>query len=156
MEKKYYSIEVHKSNKLTRVFQLLFGIICIIVALIWIVFNFKNVSSVWSLIVTILFLLAFGYYQIISGLGKGEKFIEFHSDRIRLKRNSVLPAEVIKAMETRKIEIYELSVVFVKEKGRLILRFGTTYTDSIDAVKQEIISFAEDNKIPVEYIREEV
>lgn len=157
MDKKYYSLEVHKTNRLTRVFQLVFGIVCILVALIWLIFNFSSVSSVWSLLVTIIFLLAFGYYQINSGLGKGEKFIEFHTDKIRLKKNSVLPSAVIKAYDIIKIEIYELSVAFFfKEKERSILRFGTTYTDNIIDIKEEIRVFAQNNNIPVEYKRDEI
>lgn len=157
MDKKFYSLEIHKTNKLTRIFQLVFGVICILVALIWLIFNFSAVSSVWSLLVTILFLLAFGYYQIISGLGKGEKFIEFHSDRIRLKKNSILPPVEIKAYDAEKIEIYQLSVAFfIKQKGQLNFRFGTTYTDDIEKVKEEISTFAENNHIPFEYKRDEI
>ena len=152
MDKRFYSLELHKTNRLTRIFQLAFGIICILVALIWGIFNFSAVSSVWSLMVTIFFLLAFGYYQIISGLGKGEKFIEFHNDKIRLKKNSILSPVEIKASNTEKIELYQLSVAFfIKQKGKLILRFGTTFMDHIEEVKEEVMAFAENNHIPCEY-----
>ena len=157
MDKRFYSLEIHKTNRLTRIFQFVFGIICILVALVWLIFNFSAVSSVWSLLITILFLLTFGYYLIISGLGKGDKFIEFESDKIRLKKNSILPPVEIKAYDTEKIELYQLSVAFfIKQKGKLILRFGTTYTDHIETVKEEIRAFAENNHIPFEYKRNEI
>ncbi len=95
MEKNYFSLELHRSNKITRIFQLIFGIICIGVALIWLILNFSTLKSNVSLWITILFLVGFGYYQIISGLGKSEKFIEISESSIRIKKNILFPSQEI-------------------------------------------------------------
>jgi len=151
MESNYYPLDVNKSNKLTRIFQLIFGIICIMVAIIWLILNFNALKSSVTLWITIIFLIVFGYYQIISGLGKAEKFIEIGQDRIRLKRNSFLPPTVLKADEIEKIEIFPLNIVFFMKQNRTtILRFGTTYTDNIEPVKDSILSFAAVNTLSIE------
>jgi len=151
MESNYYPLDVNKSNKLTRIFQLIFGIICIMVAIIWLILNFNALKSSVTLWITIIFLIVFGYYQIISGLGKAEKFIEIGQDRIRLKRNSFLPPTVLKADEIEKIEIFPLNIVFFMKQNRTtILRFGTTYTDNIEPVKDSILNFAAVNTLSIE------
>lgn len=148
MDKRYYSLEVNKSNKLTRSFQLIFGIVCVIVALVWLVLNFKSLGSSGTLWITIIFLIGFGYYQIISGLGKAEKFIEIDKDSIRLKRNSFLPPAVLNADEIEKIEIFTLNLIFFMRQNRTtILRFGTTYTENVEPIKDSIKKFATANSI---------
>jgi energy-converting hydrogenase Eha subunit C len=99
MESDYFSLEVNKSNKLTRIFQLVFGIICAVVALIWLILNIKSLRSNGTLVITIIFLLGFAYYQINSGIGRGEKFIEISQTALRLKKNSIFPAQELNASE---------------------------------------------------------
>jgi hypothetical protein len=157
MEKKHFSLEINSSNKLTRIFQLIFGIICIGVAIAWLVVNINTISSNITLIITIVFLLGFAYYQINSGLGKGEKFIEINESEIILKKNSVLPSRSLKATDIEKIEVYPIKIEFLIKSGkRIILRLGTTYIDSIVPVKESIDNFCELNKIPHEMINEEL
>lgn len=155
MEKTRFSLESNISNRITRIFQLLFGIICIIVAFIWLFLNFSTLSKSGALWITIFFLLAFGYFQIISGLGRAEKFIEINQPEIRIKRNSLLPPSEIKSSEIQKIEIYPLSLVFFTLSGRsVILRFGTTSPDINEQIKESIENFCNINHINLEIKRE--
>jgi hypothetical protein len=87
METQYFSLELHRSNKLTKIFQLVFGIICAGVAVIWLILNLSTMKMTLGLAITVLFLLGFAYYQIVSGLGHAEKFIEVGGDKIRMKKN---------------------------------------------------------------------
>ena len=149
METGYFSLEVNKSNKLTRIFQLVFGIVCAVVAVIWLIINFNSLTSNWSLVITIIFLLGFAYYQINSGLGRGEKFIEISQARLKLKKNSLFPAQDINASDIERIEVFPLSLVITLRSGeKRILRFGTTFTDIIDPVKRGIETFCSENNIP--------
>lgn len=157
METNYYSLEVNKSNKLTRIFQLVFGIVCAVIAIIWLVMNLDTLRSKGTLIITILFLLGFAYYLIISGLGKGEKYVVISKTSLKLKRNSVLSPLEIPASAIEKIEIFPLSIVFFLKPGkREILRFGTTFTDIIEPVKKSITTFCSANNIILEYKNEEM
>ncbi len=157
MESNYYSLEVNKSNRVTRIFQLAFGIICAVIAVIWAILNINMLKSNGTLWITIILLLGFAYYQIITGLGKAEKFIEFSQSSIKLKKNSLFPVRVLKAPDIQKIEAFPLNLVFFLRSGkRLILRFGTTYTDIIEPVRKSLQTFCTGNNISLEFKTEEL
>jgi hypothetical protein len=44
----------------------------------------------------------------------------------------------------------------MKSKKRILLRFGTTYYETNEEIKDEILSFAEANSIPLEIIEEKL
>jgi len=156
METFYYSLDVNKSNRTTRLFQLVFGLSCAGLAITWIILN-PDSLKLNSAVLPILFLVVFSLYMINSGLGKGEKFIEIRTDLLRIKKNSLFPARVFNAAEIAKIEIYPLSLSVVsKNMKKFLLRFGTTYTDVIDPIKEGIEEFCSLNSIPVEFMTEEL
>ncbi len=156
MENSYYSLEVNKSNRLTRVFQLIFGIVCAVLAITWVILNPGSFKSYTSLL-PVLFLAVFSWYMINSGLGKGEKHVEIRHDQLRIKNISLFPARIFPAAEISKIEVLPLSILlFRKNKGKFLLRFGTTYIDVIDPVKSGLEKFCSRNNIPVEFISEEL
>jgi len=70
MEKKYFSLEIGKSNRITRTFNLLLGSVCIVLAFAWVVINFDTLVSNRILWLSVLFLLGYGYYQVVTVLGK--------------------------------------------------------------------------------------
>lgn len=157
MNENYFSLEVSKSNRITRIFQLVLGILCIVIACGWLITNFSSFNSINSLWLTIIFLFGFGYFQINSGIGKGDKFIEIKSDKLRMKTNSVLPVRELHASQIAKTEIYPLSVVFIMKSGKKQkIRFGTTYPDMIDPVRQCIEDFCTKNNIESEIRQEEL
>lgn len=157
METKYFSLGTTESNSLIKIIKVLFGVVCFSVALFWIIFNIRSIRTDWTLWITIIFLTGFGFYQIWSGLGKANIFIEFGSDFIRLKKNPVLPPVKIIAHEFEKIELYPLNVIYyLKSKKRIMLRFGTTFNDINEKVKNEILDFAERNGITLEIIEEKL
>lgn len=157
MNIKYYSLEINKSNKLTRTFQLILGILCIFISIGWLIMNFKVVISGGTIWISIIFLLGFGYYQVNSGLGRGEKFIEVHPSQLRLKTISLLPVQEIPSSAIAKTELYPLSVIFFLKSGKKVkIRFGTTYTDIIDPLKQEIEDFCSRNKIDWDYMNDDL
>lgn len=157
MEINHYSLEVNKSNKLTRIFQLVFGILCAVIALVWLFMNLDTLKLNKGFLVTIIFLLGFAWFQVNSGLGKGEKFIEIGQEALKLKKNSMFPAREINASDILKIEIFPLSMIFFLRSGKKVLmRFGTTYTDMIVPVKNSIATFCTANNITMEYKNEEL
>lgn len=157
MDSDYFSLEVNKSNKLTRIFQVVFGIVCASVALIWFIININTFKTNGALLLTIVFLLGFAFYQVNSGLGHGEKFIEISQAAVRLKKNSIFPSQEINASDIEKVEIFPLNVVFFLRSDKTVfLRFGTTFTDIIEPVRRRIKTFCERNKIPFEFKSEEL
>jgi hypothetical protein len=120
METKYFSLSSVENNRLVKIVQIVFGIACIIVAIIWLIFNIRSMKSDGTLWITIIFLIGFGFYQIWSGLGKATRFIQIGSDIIRLKRTVLLPALEIPSETIQKIELYPFFLFsFWKKRKKL-------------------------------------
>lgn len=157
MEKKYFTLGTVESNRIIRILQIFFGVVCISVAVFWLIFNARSLKSDSTLWITIVFLSGFGVYQIWSGSGRATRFIEINSDMIRLKKNVILPPVLFLPGEVEKIEFFPLNVIFYfKSKKKIRLRFGTVYYETNEKIVDELISFAESNKIPAEVIEEEL
>ena len=155
METKYFSLSSNENNRLVKVIQVIFGIVCIAVAIFWLIFNTGSLKADGTLWITILFLSGFGFYQVWSGLGKATRFIKIGTDKIWLKKNIMLPAVELPAGEIEKIELFPLNLFFfLKSKKRILLRFGTTYHETNEKIVEEILIFAESNSINLE-IKEE-
>ncbi len=155
MEKKYFALSAVDSNRLVKIIQIVFGIFCYSVAVFWLIFNIRSLKADATLWITIVFLSGFGFYQVWAGLGMATRFIEISSDKIRLKKSILFPAAEIPAEAIQKIELYPFNLIlFLKSKKRILLRFGATYQETNEKIKDEILSFAELNSIKVE-IKEE-
>jgi hypothetical protein len=157
MEDKYFSLEVYRNNRIIRVFQIVFGIICAILAVVWLILNLNTLKSNSTLWLSIIFLLLFAWYQINAGLGKGDKYMEIGQETLKLKKNSLLPAQEFNAPDIEKIEIYPLSMIFFLRSGKKrILRLGTTFTDIIEPIKKGIEEFCILNNLRYEYRKEDL
>ena len=157
MENKYYPLGTSEKNGPVRIIRIIFGIVCIAVAVFWLAFNIKSVKADGTLWITVIFLLGFGSYQVWAGLGRATSFIEFGQSYLRLKKQAILAPSVMNATEIERIEIFPLNlIIFLKSGKRIILRFGTTYYETNEKVKDEMLRFAELNNIPIEFIEEKL
>ena len=157
MEIKYFSLSSSENNRLIKIIRIIFGVVCFAVAIFWSIFNIKSLKADGTLWITIVFLSGFGFYQIWAGLGHAISFIEIRSDKIRLKKNVILPAIGIRVEEIEKIELFPFNLIFFLKTGkRIFLRFGTTYHETNEKIKDGILGFAESNKIPLERIEEKL
>lgn len=157
METKYFFLGSVENNRLVKIIQIVFGIACLGVAIFWLIFNIRSLKADRTLWITVIFLSGFGFYQVWSGLGKATRFIEISSDKIRLKKNALLSAVDILVSEIQKIEIFPFNlIIFLKTKKRIILRFSTTYYETNEKIKDEILRFAELNLISAEIKEEKI
>jgi hypothetical protein len=157
MENRIFSLGTSENNKIVKILRILFGAVCFGVAVFWLIFNIRSLKNAGALWVTIIFLAGFGFYQIWSGLGRATLFIEIGTDYIRLKKNAILPPVEMNAQEIEKIELFPLNLIFfLKTKKRILLRFGTTYYETNEKVKDELLKFVEVNNIPLEIIEEKI
>lgn len=157
MESKYLSLEPHDQHGIMKVLQIIFGAVCIIVSFYYFIYGSGSDKSGIKLWIAIFFLLLFGMYQIMAGLGKTRKyFITMHGG-INYKQHSFLPGVKIAAGEIDKITFHPLSIVFQLKKGnRQRFRFGISYPEVIDPVKQNVIEFAESHNISLEIVEDEI
>ncbi len=157
MENKYFLLGTSETNKLIKIFQIIFGFACLSIALFWMAENIKSKAIDGTLWITLIFLSGFGSYQIWAGFGRATRFIEIGKNLIILKKNSILPPVNVLAKEIENIELFPLSVkFFLKSKQRILLRLGTTFYEINEKIKDEILNFAETNQIPVEIIEEKL
>lgn len=155
METKYFSFGLAENNKIVKIIQIVFGVACLAVAIFWLIFSIRSLRADRTLWITLIFLSGFGFYQVWAGLGKATRFIEISSDRIRLKKTILLSANEIPAGEIEKIEIFPFNLIFcLRTKKRIMLRFSSTYHETNEKIKDEILEFAELNSISAE-IKEE-
>ena len=157
MEKKYFALSSSDNNKIVKIIQVVFGFVCLAVAGFWLFFNLRAMRSDKTLWITIVFLSGFGFYQIWTGLGKAIRFIEISMEKISIKKTILLPPVILLPENIEKIEIYPLNLIFfLHSKKKMFLRFGTTYQDLNEQIKDEIILFAEKNSIQAEFVEEKL
>ena len=157
MENNYFSLEVNSNNRVIRIFQIIFGIICAALAIVWLIMNLDSLKSNSTLWFSIIFLFGFAWYQINSGLGKGDKFLQIYKTSLKFKKNSLFPAREINSSDIEKIEIFPLSMIILTKSGsKNIIRFGTTYTDIIEPIKKAIDNFCTLNNLELEFRKEEM
>jgi hypothetical protein len=157
METKFFLLGTTETNKAVKLIKVLFGVVCLVVAVFWLVFNIRSIKADGTLWITIIFLTGFGSYQILSGLGRTTRYIEICLDKIRLKKNPIMPEKEICATEINNIELYPLNIIFfLKTHKRILLRFGTIHYETNTKIIDEIIGFADSNQIPFEIIEEEI
>lgn len=157
MNTEYVSLGPSENSTAVRLIRIIFGAVCIAIALFWIIFNFMSVKADRTLWITVLFLSGFGIYQIWAGAGRAKRFIEIGNAKIILRKNSLLPRRKIAAGEIKKIEVYPFNlIIYFNKGGRTILRFGTDFTDVIEPVKDAVRRFAGNHNIDLENVREEI
>ncbi len=157
MKEKYFNLDPDNKTQLVKILQVIFGILCIAATLYYLFSGIISGSSKIALLTALFFLLFFGIYQIMSGLDKTKKYFRLTHNSISFKQHSVLPVKDIQADMIDKLELYPLSIKFFLKNGKKIkFRFGISYPEIIDPVKQEVIGFAEDLGIPWTEVPEEI
>lgn len=149
MEKKIILLDPKDNPLFIKVLQIIFGLVCLGVAIFWFIFNLKADYSDSALWITVALLACFGIYLILSGFGKTKRYIEISNNEIILKKNAILPVAKIGNTEIRKIESLPLNIIFrLADGGKTILRFGINYPEVIPVVKDKLKEFSEINSIP--------
>ncbi len=157
METKHFTLSSVENNRLIKIIQVLFGLVCFAVAVFWLIFSFRTVKIERSLWITIIFLAGFGFYQVWSGLGKAARFIEIGSEKIIIKKTIFLPPSQLSANEIQKIEVYPFNLIFfLKNNKKILLRLSTTYVETNEKIKDEVLTFGEENSINIEFIDEKI
>lgn len=140
---------------MVKIIQIIFGTLCIGVAVSWLIFNIRSLKADSTLWITIIFLAGFGFYMIWSGLGRATRFIVIGPEKIQLKKTIMLPPVEIIAGEIQKIELFPFNIIFfLKSEKRIMLRFNSTLYETNELIKDEILKYAGTNSINAE-IKEE-
>jgi len=142
---------------MVKILQIVFGIMCIGIAVFWLIFNLRSINVAGTSWVTVIFVGGFGFYEIYSGLGYSKRFIEIGTDKIIIKKDIMLPAINISAGELEKVELFPFNLIFfLKTRKRVMLRLGATYRETNEKIKDEILIFGELNSIKIEFVEEKI
>ena len=151
MTTNYFQLSNSDKNRFVNIMKLFFGIACILIGIYWAFYEVNTSVNGGSAWITILFLLGFGFYEIWSGLGKAERYIEIGKTFVRLKKTIFLPVRYFDASEICSIEIFSLKISFFLKKGtKVTLRVGTTYIEVNEKIVDALVLFAEQNSINLE------
>ncbi len=157
MEEKNINLDPHVQLRIVKTIKIIFGIICNIVACYYFISVIGSDKSRFSFWVAIAFLLLFGNYQIMAGAGKTNKYISISGDLISFKQHSFLPCRKIRSADIKRIFIHPLSIIFYLHNGKKFkFRFGLSYPEIIDPVKQNVIEYSGLMKIPLKIVEEEL
>lgn len=157
MEKQSFPLGNAEDTKIVKILRIALGAACILVAAWWLFFIMNSEALNRTLWITIVFMTAFGSYQIWAGLGKATRFITFDPESITVKKNSLLSPVTIKASDISKIDLYPLSVIFIRKSDKkFLLRFGAVNYETNEKIIDELIRFAGENGIDHEIIEEEI
>jgi hypothetical protein len=157
MEINHFPLGDAEDNKVVKLLRIIFGIACIIVAAWWVYFSINTGGGKATLWVTIGFMMAFGFYQIRSGLGSTERYITISHKDVVIRKNSFLAPVTITSDETESIEIYPLSIIFYRRnKKKLLIRLGTVNYETNEKIIDELVKFAEANNILYKVIEENI
>lgn len=157
MENKYFSLSPVDNNKLVKFIQVAFGVVCISIAVFWLIFNLRSLKSDSTLWITIMFLSGFGFYMIWSGIGKAARFVELTTGSIRIKKTILLPVIEMAATDIKKIELFPFKLIFLlKSDKKNTLRLSSTYYETNESIKDAVLFFAEENTIDLEEVEEEI
>jgi hypothetical protein len=157
METKYFSLGQAENGRMVKILQIVFGIICIGLAVFWLIFRLGSTNTAGNSWITIIFIGGFGLYLTFAGLGFSRRFIEIGPDHIRIKKDIILPAISISAEELEKVELYPFNLIFfLKTRKKVMLRLGATYQETNEKIKDEILIFTGQNSINAEFVEEKI
>ena len=157
MEKEHFSLELREDNRLIILARIIFGLVIFSIGVFWSFYNFSSMKVDRTLWITVIFLVGFGLFQILTGFGLTKTFIELNNNNIKLKKHSLLPPVVLHVEKIEAIEIFPFKVHFLLKSGKnILLRFGISNPENVELIKTGIIQFADSNNLKSEIKNEEI
>lgn len=137
-----YSLDNKENPKFIRIMQIVFGVACIAIAVTWVIYMTMPGIETGYWIPTA-FIFFFGMFQIYSGLGYAERYVQFDEERIILRQNSFKKGTLIGYDNIESISILPLSVEIRLKNGKpVVVSFGMGISGSIDTIKNAFIEIA--------------
>lgn len=150
MENRKFSLEVVEKNKITRVSELVFGLLCLAGAS-WYAVSLQGPSSPglsgW---LAVLFLALFGIWEILSGAGLVSRYIWIATDQITLRHRAWKPPVVLPPSDLAEVKFKPLKVDFCLNGGNVIsIRLGTYYSERSAQIMEAVEAFCAENGIKI-------
>jgi len=156
MEDRKFSLEVIERNKITRVSELVFGLLCLAGAS-WYAVSLHGPSSPglsgW---LAVIFLALFGIWEILSGAGLVARYIWIGTDQITLRHRAWRPSVSLAPSDLAEVKFNPLTVDFCLTGGKVIsVRLGTYYSERSAQIMEAVEVFCAGNRIMISGERNE-
>ncbi len=155
MEEKKISLDIHENTKVSRLFQLLFGIVCLVIAVMLLINLIKTGNHSTTSIIVVAFLFLFGIWELLASAGITVRYIAVTKEKIILKDKYIVPARDIAVGEIKEVEFKPLSfTIYLTDGTDVRVRLGNYYSDRSIEVLETIEHFSRQNSIAVKGIDE--
>ena len=149
---KYISLDERPEKKLVKFFMVIFGILCIFTSGWWALFLVKNPDNEKAFWLATAFLLVFGVYQVYAGLGKAARYILVDEGVLTVKQNAFSTPVKMISDDIEKIIIDRGQMqFFISGDKTFKLKLGLRYPDLGESIKEEVVNFAGQYNIEIEY-----
>jgi hypothetical protein len=147
MRQQKFSLEIVERNKITKVSESVFGLLCLAVAL-WFAMSLQDKPSTVSAGLAIAFLAFFGIWEILSGTGAVSRYIIIGGENIILKHKTYLPAVTFGPGALKEVKFKPLAIDFCLTKGTVTtIRLGTYYRERSAEIMEAVEKFCHDKMI---------
>ncbi len=120
MENRKFSLEVIERNRITRVSESVFGILCLAGAFWYAVSLQGPASSGFSGWLAVIFLALFGIWEILSAAGLVSRYIWIGTDQITLRHRAWKPPVTLPSSDLAEVKFKPLKVDFCMNGGNVI------------------------------------
>jgi len=149
MTEKRYNIDLQEENRTGKILRTVFGIACLVVAGWYMYSIMGTAASTGSAWIAVGFLLLFGLWMIASGLGYTRRYITISDDRIILRQEFYRPPVIFTPASLKSVDFKPLTISFITETGRIILRLGTYYPGHTASILEAVEEFCKLNRIEI-------
>ncbi len=156
MDERKFSLEVIERNRITRVSESAFGLLCLAGAS-WYAVSLQGPSSPglsgW---LAVLFLALFGIWEILSGAGLVSRYIWIGTDHITLRHRAWKSPVSLSPSDLAEVKFKPLKIDFSLNGGSVIsVRLGTYYSERSAQIMEAVEVFCAENRIKISGARNE-
>lgn len=149
METRRFNLDLSENSRVSRILKSVFGIICIIVAIILSLMMQSTGESTYSTWIAVAFLFLIGVWFVLKVTGLTDRYVVISESEIVLKDKFYSSALVIKATDLEKVGFSQLKISFFLTGGKVIsLRLGTYYRENSFRLMEAVEEFCILNDIP--------
>jgi|WetSurMetagenome_2_1015567.scaffolds.fasta_scaffold00870_13 hypothetical protein len=156
MEPEKISLDVRESNKITRYSQFFFSLLCFGVA-IWLFIKLVSTGTPsGSNIIAVAFILLFGVWELVSGLGITQRYISLTDDRLTIKHRYFAKPVIYRPADIKLVVFKPLSFNIVGNGGeRTVIKLGNYYQERTLKILESVENFCKAGNVATEGLEKE-
>lgn len=156
MEVNKISLDMRDSTKLSRFFQLIFGLFCIVTSAWFLVNLIKTNTALGTNIIAVAFLFFFGVWLLLSAAGITGRYIIISDEKIVLKDKYIQGPRTFTPGNLKMVVFKPLSFELHESNGsKTLVTLGLYYRERSASILELIEAFCKTNSINIEGLTDE-